>query len=168
MSCITFPAGREDKQKGGSPKRAGADQEGWLLGEVAAQETCWTCDSTMAPRMGLFHSPATRKVLLSSITGKENKRWFNITTRAEGDDRTLSSALPEHIFNAFQVLQMQEWILSPPQHVISIPKDGRNSPFRYFLFKNVYREFSLETEFEAPPFLMMNDLLETKHAKGFK
>lgn len=74
MSCITFPTGREDKQKGGSCKREGAKQEGWLLGEVVTRGTCCTCDCTTAPQVGLFHSPATRKVLLSGVTGRENMR----------------------------------------------------------------------------------------------
>lgn len=95
--------GREDKQKGG-PKVAGEKQEGWLSREVVTRGTC-TCGCTMALWTGVYHSPDTLKMLLSGTTGKENKRQVNIKSRRE-IDRALSSAVFEHIYDAFQGLQM--------------------------------------------------------------
>lgn len=165
MSCITFPAGREDKAapRGQEQNEKGGCWVRWWPEGLAAHVTApqphrWVC-YTVQPLEKCSSVMWQGRKTRGGSTSPQQRKW---------DDRTLSSALLEHIFDAFQVLQMWEWILSPPQQVISIPKDGRKSPFKIFLVKNVYREFSLETEVEALPFFMMNDLLDTKHVKGFK
>lgn len=59
----------------------------------------------MAPRTSVYHSQDIWKMLLSGITGKENKSQVNIKSRRD-IDRPLSSALFEHTYDAFQGLQM--------------------------------------------------------------
>lgn len=80
------------------------EKQGWLSHEVVTRGTC-TCGCTVAPWTGVYHSPDILKMLLSGTTGKENKRQVNIESRRE-IDRALSSAVFEHIYDAFQGLQM--------------------------------------------------------------
>lgn len=80
----TFLLAERTSRRVAGHKMAGAKQDGWLSHEVVTRGTCCTCGCTMAPWTGAYHSPVTWKMLLSGITGKENKRQVNITTRAEG------------------------------------------------------------------------------------